>query len=287
MKLTKYRISILEFAGGMLLFVFFTGIPLASSAEVLSTSIFELNPRPGITLRCLLIRPDNPVASVILFEGGPGKLAIEETFGKPRIGIRKGTLLVRNVEDFAKSRLTTVLVDAPSDKQSQGLPPSFRISDEHLQDIRAVVSHLRKESDLPIWLVGISLGACSSALGGVRITEGIDGIVLISGVNRVAKGLTASLLDMGLASVTVPALIMYHKGDECHETAPSNAPLIKDALVQSPKVEIVYMTGGKNEPDPRSPVPQGCQPLTYHAFYGIEKQVVSTIAEFIESNSKR
>jgi dienelactone hydrolase len=256
------------------------------SAEIRSTELIEIKSRPGVTQKFLLIKPHNAIASIILFEGGPGKLSLGTFFGKPSIGAQVGTLLVRSREDFAKSGFITVLVDAPSDKQQEGLNPSFRKSEEHLQDIKAIVSYLKKETDLPIWLVGISLGAFSSVNGAVRITEGIDGFVLLSGVTRPNRELSKTILDMGLESITIPAMIIYHKDDQCPDTPASSAPLIEKTLVKSSKVEVVYMTGDRNEPNPRNPIPQGCQPLTYHGFYGIDKQVVSAIADFIKSNSK-
>jgi pimeloyl-ACP methyl ester carboxylesterase len=257
------------------------------STEVLSTELLEIKSRPGVTLTLLLIKPDNPVSSIILFEGGPGKLNLSKFFGKPWIETQDRTFLVRNREDFAKSGLITVLVDVPSDKKQEGLDPFFRMGEEHLQDIKAVVSHLKKETSLPTWLVGTSLGSFSSVNGAVNITEGIDGFVVLSGVTRSNKKRPRSILDMGLEKITIPAMIIYHKDDQCPDTPASDAPLIEKGLVQSPKVEVVYMAGGRNEPNPKIPVPQGCQALTNHGFYGIEKQLVSAISDFIKANSKK
>jgi hypothetical protein len=244
-----------------------------------------------VAVNFLIIKPDHPFASVILFEGGPGKLSLRKFFRKPVIGAPAGTVLVRSREEFAKSGLITVLVDAPSDQQQEGLKPSFRTSEEHLQDIRAVVSHLKKEAGLPVWLAGISLGTFSSANGAVRLNEDIDGFILLSGITRTIEWPSGwpkqRLLDMGLEKITIPAMIIYHKDDLCPDTPASDAPLIEKALVQSPKVEVVYVVGGRNEPNPQIPVHQGCQPLTYHGFYGIDKQVVSAIVNFIKSNSKK
>ena len=287
MKSTKYMVGILVFTNLILAHLFFIGPRFAMSAEVRSTELLEIKSRPGVTQKLLLIKPHNPVSSIILFEGGPGKLNLSKFFGKPWIETQDRTLLVRNREDFARSGLITVLVDAPSDKKQEGLNPFFRMGEEHLQDIKAIVSHLKKETGLPIWLVGISLGSFSSVNGAVGITEGIDGFVLLSGVTRSNRKRPKSILDMGLEKITIPAMIIYHKDDQCPDTPASDAPLIEKALVQSPKVEVVYMTGGRNESNPKISVPQGCQALTYHGFYGIEKQLVSAIPDFIKANSKK
>jgi len=73
-------------------------------------------------------------------------------------------------------------------------------------------------------------------------------------------------------------LIISHKEDKCEETPAADAPRLKAALVNSPKAEVMYFTGGKKPREKR------CWGLSAHGFYGIEDQVVTAIAEFIKSN---
>jgi len=255
------------------------------STNVILNKIIEIETRQGVKQKFLLIKPENPTASLILFEGGRGKLDLYSSFGKPYVGAKVGTLLVRNIEDFVNSGFVIVLVDSPSDQQ-QGLNPMFRMSKKHSQDIQAVVSYLKKESDLPIWLVGISMGSFSIINMAVSINNGIDGFILLSGVTKPNKRLPKTIMDMSLGDITIPGMIMYNKEDQCPDTPPSSALLIKESLVKSPKVEVVLVNGGKNRPNTRIPGQSGCQPLTYHGFYGIEKQVISAIADFIKANSR-
>ena len=58
--------------------------------------VVQLEPRAGVKLKFLLIKPENPVASVILFPGGPGYLGLTNTFGKPRITRINEVYLVKN-----------------------------------------------------------------------------------------------------------------------------------------------------------------------------------------------
>jgi len=145
---------------------------------------------------------------------------------------------------------------------------------------------LKNEANIPIWLVGTSAGTWSVTNGAIHIKEGIYGLVFTSSVTRLRENLPMysfrpkGILDMELYKITFPTLIASHKEDKCDLTPASDAPELKAALVSSPKVEVMYFTGGKR------PKSKPCQPLSAHGFYGIEDQVVTAIADFIKSNSK-
>jgi hypothetical protein len=78
----------------------------------------------------------------------------------------------------------------------------------------------------------------------------------------------------------VPVLIIANKDDECGVTPPSDALRIKKELVNSQFVEVKCFEGGK------AAVSGPCQARSAHGFYGIERKVVSAIADFIKSHSK-
>ena len=162
------------------------------------------------------------------------------------------------------------------------------MSHDHAQDIKAVVAYLKKAANIPVWLVGTSWGTISATNGATRIKEGIDGLVLTSTMTRAhekwprlqKKIYREGVLSMGLERIAVPTLIVSHKEDQCFGTPAEDAPRIKQGLVNSPRAEILYVTGGKE------PLSDPCNPLCPHGFYGIEEQVVSAIADFIKSNIK-
>ena len=58
------------------------------------------------------------------------------------------------------------VVDAPSDRQ-RGMNAIFRMSRAHAADIAAVADYLKKQSDVPVWLVGTSMGSFSAAGGAI------------------------------------------------------------------------------------------------------------------------
>lgn len=253
-----------------------------SGAEIQSTELIKLKTRPSITLKIALIKPDNPVASVIFFKGGKGLFELKSFFGKISAGQGK-KLFDMLKRDFATKGLAVGIVDAPSDK-SNGIDPFFRRSKEHAQDIEAIVSCLVEKTKLPVWLFGHSFGTLSAAHGTIHIPVGIDGLVLASPVTRTIKDWGEiydtnpnGIIDMDLGKIRVPTLLVFHKDDKCIGSPPTNIPRLRKAIEVSKAMEL---TGGKTSKI------KPCGPLSAHSFFGIEKQFFSTIAEFIKSKSK-
>ncbi len=256
------------------------------SVETLSAKLLRVGTRPDVTQEFILIRPSNPVATAILL-GGYGTYQMKGPFGNPTItGKSRVGFLIRSREGFAKQGLMVAVLNAPSDQPTEPMMPGFRLTNEHAQDVQTLVSYVRREANIPVWLVGMCKGCFSAISGGIQIKEGIDGIVLASCItvrgerSGIPPTYPNGILSMDLDRITVPVLIVYHKGDRCRATPPLNAPRIKKALMNSPKAELKYFTGGKK------PVTGPCQALAPHGFYGIEDQVVPAIAEFIKTNSK-
>jgi dienelactone hydrolase len=241
--------------------------PTDSSA--LNKDVVTLSPRPGVTMKVVVQRPaEAPRASLVLFEGGPGKISGSS---------ESGGLLVEHQEAFTKKGFVTALVDAPSDR-ANGLLGGFRLSGQHLTDIRAVVDHLREKESIPVWLVGISLGTQSAAYAGVHLSDQIGGIVLLSSKTRpqpVGKPIT----ELKLGQIRVPVLIGTHASDNCPGTPPSGAQEVAKALVNSPKAVVQTFTGGRSKSgDP-------CTPGGYHTFTGLEPTVIDAVSAFISEQT--
>lgn len=264
--------------------------PSPLHADKLSAKLIKLDTRPKVTQKFVLIKPEKPTAAVILLEGGYGQLKLTSLFGKPSIGFDKG-FLARSRGAFAKQGFIVALPEVPSDKKK--IYPSFRMGNEHAQDIKAIVSSLKRKGNISVWLVGMSTGTFSALNGAIRFGEEIDGIVVVSSSTvspdtwKIYNSHPKGVLDMDLSKVKLPTLIVTHKEDKCFVSPTVDASKLKAAIVNSPKVEVTFFTGGDPpEPFRRSPVPPECQPLSPHGYYGIEQQVVAVIADFIKSNSK-
>jgi hypothetical protein len=141
--------------------------------------VVDLPTRPGVTQRFVYLAPDQPKAAVILLAGGHGGLQIS---GSDGFKWGKGNFLVRSRQLFASQGLAVAVVDAPSDRQEPPFLSGFRQTNEHVEDIKAVIGWI-KQSKLPVWLVGTSRGTQSAAYIATQLpvaAGGPDGLVLTS-----------------------------------------------------------------------------------------------------------
>ena len=260
---------------------------VSNAVEIQSEEIITIESRPKIKQAFMLIKPQNPVASIILFAGGEGNIELGHLNDKPTIGAQRENFLIKTMKDFANYGFMVAVYDVPSDQKKKGMYTVWRMEEKHADDINAVASYLKKQANIPLWLVGTSKGTISAVNGAIRIKENINGLILTSSVTKYKKSWEKAykthpngILDMDLDKITVPTLIVSHRDDKCEVTPPVDAEKLKSALVNSPKTDVLTFTGGnKAESKP-------CWPKSPHGFYGIEEQVVKAIAEFIKSNSQ-
>jgi len=233
-----------------------------------------LDTRPGVKQGFLLLQPDaKPVAAVILFAGGHGNLQLD---GRS-LGWGQSNFLVRSRDLFAGHDFLVATIDAPSDRKgSDGMLGGFRASAEHAADIDAVIAYLRKQTDVPVWLVGTSRGTESATSVAIHAKHPVAGVVLTSSMSEPNSNGTA-VTQMALDRLRMPVLLVAHRDDGCHHTPAEGAERIKQGLTAAPKVEVRYFTGGDR---PRS---KPCEAKSAHGFLGIEKEVVDAIAGFIKA----
>ncbi len=256
--------------------MFQTGISSAQEASLASVQ----SPR-GVKQAFILIKPEKPVASVILFAGGHGALRLKSATS---MGWGSQNFLVRTRDSFARQGFLVAVMDAPADHQgNRGMNAVFRMSNAHAADIGAVVDYLKKQANVPVWLVGTSMGTFSAAGGGIA-TRNVDGIVLTSTITRsqpkwnIRTSHPHGVASMNLAAIKVPTFVLSHRNDGCDITPASDTPKLTKALTGSRKVEAALLDGGST---PRS---DPCQAMSRHGFIGIEGQAVARIAQFIKAN---
>jgi hypothetical protein len=246
----------------------------AASADLVSIQ----TPR-GVKQAFILIKPDKPVASVILFAGGHGGLGLKSASA---MNWGRANFLIRTRETFAAQGLMVAVMDAPADRP-KGMNAIFRMSAEHGADIGAVAEHLKKQANVPVWLVGTSMGTFSAAEGAIA-AKNIDGLVLSSTITRakpdwkIAQSHRDGVASMGLSGVTVPTLILSHKQDGCDITPPGDAAKLAKQLGKARKVETVLLDGGSK------PESEACEAKSQHGFWGIEDKAVNAIAAFVKAN---
>ncbi len=246
----------------------------ASSAYGEATSgVVDIPTRPNVTQRMLVLTPQNPKAAVILFAGGHGGLQIASDGS---FGWGKGNFLVRSRQLFADQGLLTIVVDAPSDRQSNPFLTGFRQTSDHAVDIKAVIAWVRQRAKIPVWLVGTSRGTQSAAYVGVELnnTEGPDGLVLTSSILTDRKMLAVPSLPID--KLAIPVLVAHHELDGCSHCAFSDIAAVMKKLENAPRKELLAFNGGESRGDP-------CEAFAYHGFNGIEASVVAKIAHWILS----
>jgi hypothetical protein len=228
-----------------------------------------ISTRPGVTQPFLLIRPmSQAVASVVLFRGGEGDLGLSAQ----RIAKGKNDFLVRNRQRFADQGFLVTLADSASDDCS-------RTSAGHAEDIRRVILELKKITDIPVWLIGISNGTISAVNIAARLKEsGPDGLVLISTVTGESRGSSLTVYSVRLGDIRVPTLLVHHKLDSCPVTPYEGAVLLMKNLNHVSKIDLLTFTGGEFFLDP-------CGATSYHSFFGLDEKVVAAISSWIKTTS--
>jgi pimeloyl-ACP methyl ester carboxylesterase len=244
-------------------------LALAPALPGHAEELITLPTRSGVTQSFYLTQPDGPpVASLILFTGGTGKLG---NYGPAQP--KKGNFLVRSRDLFVARGFIVAVMDAPSD-QSGGME-EFRLSDAHRRDIAFVIAYLRQAAPLPVWLIGTSRGTLSAANGATLETGGPDGLVLTSSVTRTSKHEIGSVYDAGPSYVNVPTLLVHNRDDGCVVCPFSDIPDLLSRFKNAPRKALIAFEGG----DP--PITQPCEALSRHGYLGIEDKVVIAIADWI------
>jgi len=230
--------------------------------------------REGAEQVFLFMKVKRPVASVILFAGGGGKLNIENGV----LGRGNSNFVVRSRFRFAREGFNVAVVDAPSDQRNLR---GYRDTLFHAVDIKGVIAYLRKASNVPVWLIGTSRGTISAANAASRLKEGgADGLVLTATVFEQSGG-GGTLTDVDLGSITIPTLFVHHKQDRCRVTPYAGVAPHMKGLKNAPKVEQIAFEGGLPAQDSH------CGNQGPHGFLGIEDEVVRAIGNWIKANNPR
>ncbi len=241
------------------------------SAELLTRS-----PRPGVSLRVWIERPDRaPTQTLVMLAGGSGKL------GVGRHGLAEHALdgvLARTRQAWLDAGFQLAYVDVPSDHHD-GLE-GFRTSGDHGEDLRDVIAQLRARDDVPLWLVGTSRGTISAANAAARLGPpargGPDGVVLCS---PVTQGKHETLEGVAVGDIAVPVLVIEHRGDGCSASPPAGARRLDRMLRRSPRHTLTWL--GQSS---RAREDEPCESQTRHGYLGLEAELVAAITAFVRGD---
>jgi len=203
-------------------------------AFALTQEVVHLESRPGVQQKFILIQPAELKAAVLLFAGDHGALNLEMRSGRPHMGWGANNFLVRSRNLFARQKLMVAVIDAPADRDK--MSAAWRMGATHAVDIQAVLAALKKKADIPLWLVGTSMGTFSAANAAIRLRETVHGLVLTSSITRSRNKWSINathpngIIDMELENITAPVLVVAHRDDACSLTPALDAEKIKDLL---------------------------------------------------------
>jgi Serine aminopeptidase, S33 len=255
-----------------LLIIFVTW--LISCVTAVAQEMVTLPTRPNVTQSYFLTsRPKNLQAIGILFPGSGGLINLRTENGQAKFN--QGNFLVRSRVEFVKRGVIAAVIDAPSDQQGGwGMTDDFRLGDQHLADISAVIDDLGKKfPGVPLFLVGTSRGTASAASLGARLGEKLAGVVLTSTVFRAAprrsKEPGPGLSKFEFATVKVPLLFVHHVSDQCESTQYSDGAWLAE------KYPLISVFGG-------SPPQSGpCDAFSQHGYLGKESETVEQIVNWM------
>lgn len=230
----------------------------------------------GASQSFLFALPANPKAAAILFVGGDGVLGLKSS---GRGDTDSKNFLIRIFDDLVRAGVMTAAVDAPGNMRKAS--PEYRVSDKAAADTAAVISYLKAKTDVPVWLIGTSMGTFSAANAAIREPGVVGGLILTSTITvspqsrKLRNEFPRGVADMDLPALRIPVLILAHKQDRCASSPPSGAELLRARITASPRVEITLIDGGKR------PKSGDCEPLSPHGYFGVEDEATRAITTFM------
>ncbi|MCI2808557.1 alpha/beta hydrolase [Eoetvoesiella caeni] len=245
----------------------FSGVSQAQDSA--RGAIMRVTTRPGVVVPLYVVWRNQAVATVVLFSGSKGGFGKPGDDGWPD----SGNFLIRTGKMWASQPFNIVMVGRPSDGIDLG-DGAVRIGAEHGADNVAIYKAVKSKSNVPLWVVGTSMGTISAVASAVHDTDGlISGLVLTSSVTSSKRAGAVPTQD--LSKIRVPTLVVHHEKDACKICVPSDARTIAGLLVNAPIRKTVMLNGGSGATG------NPCEGQHYHGFIGMESAVVAMISAWI------
>jgi pimeloyl-ACP methyl ester carboxylesterase len=225
-------------------------------------------------------------ASVLLVPGSNGTLGLSPDGDVLQ---QQQNFLIRSAYRFLVSGLNVAMLDSdPVFPEPNGFT-NQRHTQQHADLLAKTIELVRTEwPTLPVWVVGTANSTISVVNLAARFANSqlpLKGIILTSSVtmpNTSPGGEHHDVMSLnpGLSRITIPTLVIWHKGDACPTSPGGNAGAVFTALTNvatANKAEVVIDKGGWAAMPP-------CSSLAYHGYNGAEDEVVATIAKFIAAH---
>jgi predicted esterase len=214
--------------------------------------------------------PDAKVNFVVLPGGSAG-------FGKLVDGVPSSkNSLVRMQPLFAQAGASTFAMFRPRGMTQDEMSYEYRLTDEHMEELRAVIRDIRSKSKAPIWLIGTSRGTVSATRAALVMPDEIAGIVLTASVVKKTAGNVSS---QPIEQIQKPVLMVHHIWDRCPVCPHDEAKALIQRFTGSSRAAFVSIESGS---DPQEGV---CGPLHWHGFPGAEQEVVDRVMKWVTASN--
>jgi pimeloyl-ACP methyl ester carboxylesterase len=235
-----------------------------------SERLIDLPLPDGGHQRIAVFAPPKPKATIIMLPGGAGDV------GLSRDGdIRHDNNFVVRTRALWNARGYAVLIpDTVDGSNLRGR----RSSPEYGRLVVSIIGLARDQISAPVYLLGTSQGSIAAMNGAAHAPPGtLAGLILTESVS-VLGGSRETVFDADPQEVRVRALVLANRDDRCNVAPPGMAPKIAAAMTHSPNVKVETVSGGVSKSA------RDCGSLSPHGYYGIEEQVISLVADWIETN---
>jgi hypothetical protein len=225
---------------------------------------------PAGSKRVLFLGTQGARILLVLLPGTDGIVGLDSAGGIHQLD---GNLLVRTIGQWIAQGFDLVLPDAPNGTSLFGQ----RHLPAYADTISKAIDFGWSRANLPVWLIGTSLGSIAAVNGAARLGSKVSGVVLASSVTRSGRA-GETLFDAEPGAIAVPVLVVANQNDTCTVSPPRDAPNVLAALTRSPRKELVMVTSSQiaRRTDP-------CEGMTPHGYLGIEGMVVQRISDWIKA----
>ena len=253
-----------------------SGESSAKQSDSRNESVVEVQGREGATIKFVYTRHQTPLAHIVFFPGGIGHMGVSETRSGVAFGNYRQDLTINTRKMLNDHGFSVAIVDTPSDRgPNMG---GFRESTEYGKDMSAIISRLKNDADVPVWLYGHSRGTVAAAAQAINLGPTVVSGVVLSASIAAGRRTDTYVTEMPLEKITVPVLVMSAANDRCDEWTPkAAASVVAEKLVNSPQVSLIYPEGARDVGDV-------CKALSAHSYWGIQDKVTNSVSDFIKKN---
>ncbi len=245
-------------------------MPAAANAQEPTVQIPSRNQK----IRAILLKPEKPIASVILLVGGHGQMDIAAN-GAIKWG--RTNQLIRTRAEYRKQGFAVLVPDIAPDWKGEKNPVSnYRLHPRHGADLGALVAYMRTIAE-PVVIVGTSRAAVSMGVA-LLVTEGKnrpDLVALTAPMLMPAENQPSfqKAIQNKADKAQVQMLVIGHKKDQCSFTLPESIDAFRQWRGED-KLEVLMLDGPQGTGHP-------CEAQAAHGFTGIDNEVVAAVSDWI------